>query len=411
MLLFDKAGVAHGNVPGDLSPALDRAHEKGLTVRSVAFTGPDKWICLANGGWWTNDAQHPAAKMIADLEQHQPLHWVAIAPQFAPHDFQKWAAIVRRQCAGKLAGGYAFAVWHRGQRVADGAAGWARAPWEKEHPSIPWTLDKPMGVASVSKTITAVALLKLWEESGHKFSLDDPFWPHLKPICPRASADVKTVTIRQLLNHKSGFKKQQDHTTPQDLKSCSPSRWSTCPARMPSTTTTTSTSPGWCCEQIGHVDYTAYVKQHVLRPLGITRMETHFQAHEPTCGYGKPGSKRRAIPSIGSVRPPQVPRAGLPRSTTWASSCWDYATTKCSAPARPKSCTATCWVGTRPSRAGKRTAAGRGMKAGATGSRGSLCSSIWHFPDDVDAVMLINCEAPDGPEDILRDAWTESMRP
>ena len=49
-------------------------------------------------------------------------------------------------------------------------------------------------------------------------------------------------------------------------------------------------------EQIGHVQYTAYVKEHVLKPMGITRMETHFQAQQPTCGYGKPGSTRPGFP-------------------------------------------------------------------------------------------------------------------
>ena len=27
--------------------------------------------------------------------------------------------------------------------------------------------------------------------------------------------------------------------------------------------------------------------------MGVTRMETHFQANAPTCGYGKPGSTPR----------------------------------------------------------------------------------------------------------------------
>ena len=47
----------------------------------------------------------------------------------------------------------------------------------------------------------------------------------------------------------------------------------------------------------------------------------------------------------------------------------------------------------------------------APGSRaGAFRSSIFHFPDDVDAVMFINSDTPNAPEGILRQAWTESMQ-
>jgi hypothetical protein len=47
----------------------------------------------------------------------------------------------------------------------------------------------------------------------------------------------------------------------------------------------------------------------------------------------------------------------------------------------------------------------------APGSRaGAFRASIFHFPDDVDAAMLVNSDAPNAPEDILREAWTRSMQ-
>jgi len=47
----------------------------------------------------------------------------------------------------------------------------------------------------------------------------------------------------------------------------------------------------------------------------------------------------------------------------------------------------------------------------APGSRaGSLCSSIFHFSDDVDAAMLINSDAPISPEELLGQAWRISMQ-
>jgi hypothetical protein len=51
------------------------------------------------------------------------------------------------------------------------------------------------------------------------------------------------------------------------------------------------------------------------------------------------------------------------------------------------------------------------FRDGRPGSRGgALRSSIFHFPDDVDAAMLINSDAPNVPESILRQAWIGSMQ-
>jgi hypothetical protein len=174
---------------------LNKAVEDRNPARCVSFTTRGDWFCLSDNGWWTSNLDHPAAKQLAKLSREgKKLKWVAVAP--VEHNFEKWAGIIRSECDGKGAGGYAFEVRHRGRIVARWADGWARAPWEKEHPSVKWTLDKPMGVASVSKAVTAVSLLKLWEETGHKVSLDEPFWLHLKRIFPAAHADVKHVTIR-----------------------------------------------------------------------------------------------------------------------------------------------------------------------------------------------------------------------
>ena len=41
---------------------------------------------------------------------------------------------------------------------------------------------------------------------------------------------------------------------------------------------------------------------------------------------------------------------------------------------------------------------------------GTLRSSLYHFPDDVDAVMFTNSAAGDDPEVVLRHAWMESMQ-
>lgn len=59
------------------------------------------------------------------------------------------------------------------------------------------TSSTPFHLASVSKTITAMAVLKLWEEK--KLSIDDSVSKYL------IGFPLEGVTIRTLLNHRSGL--------------------------------------------------------------------------------------------------------------------------------------------------------------------------------------------------------------
>jgi CubicO group peptidase (beta-lactamase class C family) len=412
VLLFDQTGILCGNIPDDLGKVFDNARKQNLTVRCVCFTTSGTWICLTSNGWWTSDLNHPASKMIAELDgQHKPVHWVAIAPEVGPHDFEKWKTVIQRHHVENAPGGYAFAVMHQGKVVAEGAEGWARAPWEAEHPSVKWTVHKPMGVASVSKTITAVALLKLWEEHGKKFSLDGAFWPHIKAICPRAHADVQKVTIRQLLQHKSGFKKSDDCKTPEEVEKLLSEPLAHKPGTHQEYNNNNFYIARLVLEQIGKVQYTPYVKDHVLKAMGITQMETHFEAHQPTCGYGKAGSTRAGFPFDWDC-------AATAGSAGWYGSITDIGHFLAGLRDHKVLSVATTKMMQKDLLGWDKSDPGWEKNGGcfwdegtAPGSRGgAFRASIFHFPDDVDAVMFINSEAGDDPEDILRQAWIESMQ-
>jgi len=412
VVLFGQTGIWSGNIPDDLGKVFDNALKKNLSVRCVCFTSLGTWICLTNNGWWTNNVDHQACKMIAAIEkEHKQARWVAVAPEIGPHDFDKWADYLHKECDGKLAGGYAFEVFHEGKLVAKGAEGWARAPWQPDHPSVKWTLDKPMGVASVSKTVTAVALLKLWEESGQKFSLDSAFWPHIKAICPTADADVKQVTIRQLLQHRSGFKKMGDLTSPKDIEKLLDSPLAYPPGKHQEYDNNNFYVARLVVEQIGHVQYTPYVKEHVLKPMGITHMETHFQKDSPTCGYNKLGSTRPGFPFDWNCDA----TAG---AAGWYASISDLGRFLTGLRNHQVLSPATTdmmyhdLLGWDISEPGWEKNGGWFWDEGSNpGSRaGQFRSSIYHFPDDVDAAMLINCESPKSPEELLGQAWQISMQ-
>jgi len=412
VLLYDQTGVQFGKVPDELGKVLNNAVQQKLMVRCVCFAPDGTWICLTSNGWWTSDRNHPASKMIAKLDRQQhALHWVAVAPDVGAHDFEKWTSVVRQHHQADWPGGYAFAVLHKGKLAAEGAEGWARAPWQLKDPSVKWTVEKPMGVASVSKTVTAVALLKLWEERDKKFSLDGPFWPHIKAVCPRASAGAKKVTIRQLLQHKSGFKKVEGCNTPKDAENLLEQPLEHKPGTNRAYDNNNYYIARLVLEQIGKVQYTAYVKEHVLRPMGITGMETHFEARQPTCGYGKAGSQRPGFPynwDCAKFAGPDGWYASIRDLSRFLVGLRDQ---KVLSPATTKMMYKDL-LGWDISYPGWEKNGGWSWDEGnkPNSRAGTLRSSLYHFPDDVDAVMFVNSAAGDDPEAILRQAWLQSMQ-
>ncbi len=62
--------------------------------------------------------------------------------------------------------GYAYAVARDGQVVERGAAGLARSRSEGRNPDVAWETGTRMNLASVSKTITAVAIMALAQQGA-----------------------------------------------------------------------------------------------------------------------------------------------------------------------------------------------------------------------------------------------------
>ncbi len=340
---------------------------------------------------------------------------VVSKPDVAPHDFAKFTEIIQDALDGKLAGGYALVVLENGKTVAERAEGWARAPWEKDDPSVKWTLDKPMFVSAISEAVTAAALLKLWEQrrsTDNEFSLDDPFWPHIRDICPNAGDDVQRVTIRQLLQHRTGFVAgNTEYNTPQAIANLLARPL----AHEPGTVSEYQINDYYLVrlvlEQIGHVQYTAYVREHVLQPLGITQMETHFEARQPICGYLKPGSNRPGFPFDWQWES----RAGY---AGWYASARDLARFLYGL-REHKILSPQTTAMMRAERMGFRYSdpgvgwfgigGWRWIEGIGEGSRaGQLTSVSAQFTDGVDAVLLVNCEPPTNPRDLVVKAWRDS---
>lgn len=137
-----------------------------------------------------------------------------LVPDGKTFDSQKMKSYLKRELTAKGVVGFSYAIVRSGQLIESGAQGWARAPWEGKplnpdqnalkQPSVPLTATTRMTVASISKPITAVAIMKLVEQK--KLSLDNKLYPLIQNKFPKAGKGVDKVTIRQLLTHTSGLK-------------------------------------------------------------------------------------------------------------------------------------------------------------------------------------------------------------
>jgi CubicO group peptidase (beta-lactamase class C family) len=104
--------------------------------------------------------------------------------------------------------GVVTVVATRGSVLRINAQGWA----DPEHKSF-MRVDSIFWIASMSKPITAIAVLMLMEEG--KLSLDDPIAKYVAELARLKTADGKTprITLRHLLTHTSGMGEATDEET------------------------------------------------------------------------------------------------------------------------------------------------------------------------------------------------------
>jgi CubicO group peptidase (beta-lactamase class C family) len=397
VVLYKKTAIGYGGIPTDLAKVLDNAVSNNIAVQCIAFSGRD-WICLAQDDWWTSDTNLPAAKMIDQkFKSGQHPKWIAFVPSYGPFNAHKFGAIIRQTLSGKLTGGYACEVIANGKVVVSLAEGWARTPWEPKDPSVKWTIDKPMEIASVSKTITATALLKLWAESqltDRRFSLDDPFWPYLKNICPDVSDDVKTITIRQLLMHRSGFaKKKFDRRDISDVRQCLILPLAHPPGTVYLYQNLNYSIIRFLIEQISQEDYTTYVKTHVLAPMGITDMETHSEYQDRTCYYGEAGTQESGDVGQKDFSSKAGPWGWYASATDLGKFLEGLRQFRVLSPA------------TTAMMLNENLGWDEGNPWGKTGLDFYFANSeIGYFPDGVEAVLLLNCNPP-----VPWQTWARSL--
>lgn len=120
-------------------------------------------------------------------------------------------AALQQMIASDRAGGVSALVWQDGKQVYFGSAGLADRAANR-----PMARDTIAQIYSMTKPVTGVALMQLWEAG--KFRLDDPLASYLPEYAamrvyagkdaagqPRYVAAERPITVRDILRHTAGF--------------------------------------------------------------------------------------------------------------------------------------------------------------------------------------------------------------
>ncbi len=164
-------------------------------------------------------------------------------------------------------------------------------------------------IASMTKSFTAAAVLKLRDES--KLSLEDPVekWiPEFKNYAYPTS-DTAPIRVRQLISHGAGFPEDNpwgdrqlaipDATLKQWVKSGIP--FSTTPDTAFEYSNYGFALAGQVVQKASGMTYREYVESKILKPLGMTDSSlepTAIPAAMRATGYGRRGEETYEIPSL-----------------------------------------------------------------------------------------------------------------
>ena len=163
--------------------------------------------------------------------------------------------------------------------VIDGELAWVKAAGVQDTQTrTPVTPDSLFRIASMSKSFTAMAVLKL-RDAG-KLSLDDPVSRHVPALAglPDPTRDSPAITIRHLLTHSEGFPEdnpwgdrqlaQTDETIREWMRAGIP--FSNAPGVAFEYSNYGFAILGQVVAKASGRPYAQYVRDEVLRPLGMT---------------------------------------------------------------------------------------------------------------------------------------------
>ncbi|HLK30684.1 MAG TPA: serine hydrolase domain-containing protein [Puia sp.] len=167
--------------------------------------------------------------------------------------------------------GYAFGIVADGKLIYSGSGGYANISKK-----IPATTKSMFRIASMSKSFTAMAILKLRDEG--KLKLDDPLYLYIPEIKnQQLTADAPVITIRNLLSHSAGYPEdnpwgdRQLAKSEEDLinlykKGIS---FSNDPGLYYEYSNLGFATLGYIIHKVSGIPYNEYISKNIWQPLGM----------------------------------------------------------------------------------------------------------------------------------------------
>ena len=186
--------------------------------------------------------------------------------------------------------GYAFGIMLDGKLVYSGSGGYTDI--EKK---IPATTKSMFRIASMSKSFTAMAIVKLRDEG--KLKLDDPVYKYIPEMKgQKLTKDAPEITVRNLLTHSAGFPEdnpwgdRQLAKTDADLiamikKGIS---FSNDPGLGYEYSNMGFAMLGYIIKKVTGIPYSEYIEKNIWKPLGMNQAQweyTKVPAAELAHGY------------------------------------------------------------------------------------------------------------------------------
>ena len=174
--------------------------------------------------------------------------------------------------------GYSFGIVLDGKLVYAGAGGYIDVPNK-----IPATTKSMFRIASMSKSFTAMAILKLRDEN--KVKLDEPiktYIPEMKG--QQLTTDAPLITVRNLLTHSAGFPEdnpwgdRQLAVTEDDFQDMLEGgiSFSNVPGVAYEYSNMGFAMLGMIIKQQTLSHYSDYIAKHIWKPLGMTDAEWEY---------------------------------------------------------------------------------------------------------------------------------------
>lgn len=186
--------------------------------------------------------------------------------------------------------GYAFGIVLDGKLVYSGSGGYTDI--DKK---IPATTTSMFRIASMSKSFTSMAILKLRDEG--KLKLDDPVYVYIPEIKgQKLAADAPEITIRNLLTHAAGFPEdnpwgdRQLADTEEDLVAMISKgiSFSNAPGLTYEYSNLGFAIQGYIIRKVTGMPYSEYIRKNIWQALDMTQAEweyTKVPANQLAHGY------------------------------------------------------------------------------------------------------------------------------